>query len=219
MFRTVSLSVIRSSRLYIQQQTFAKQILLSACLRVPANKQTAACRLLCVQSWTPDDERKDRPKHVECHYKIKQILCIGASGWFYNRYNITMHAPMNVKFDMRVLKKKRVWRKLIPSVLSTRPAYLILCYQLSLPTNTNHRTNYVIIPKDSSSAKWTKRVHGCQKRNIDCFEKDVNKCSRQKRSFLRTRLPGVQVRADTAAFTLKFCSDWRWMVSFTPWPF
>jgi len=25
------------------------------------------CLLLYVQSWTPDDGRKDRPKHVECH--------------------------------------------------------------------------------------------------------------------------------------------------------
>jgi len=24
-----------------------------------------------VQSYTPDDRRKDRPKHVECYYKIK----------------------------------------------------------------------------------------------------------------------------------------------------
>ena len=29
------------------------------------------CLLLYVQSWTPDDGRKDRPKHVECHFKIK----------------------------------------------------------------------------------------------------------------------------------------------------
>ena len=27
--------------------------------------------LLYVQSWTPDDERKDRPKHVEFYSKIK----------------------------------------------------------------------------------------------------------------------------------------------------
>ena len=53
MFRTVFPSIIRSSRLYIQQQAFVKQI------------------LLYVQSWTPDDGRKDRPKHVECHSKIK----------------------------------------------------------------------------------------------------------------------------------------------------
>jgi len=37
---------------------------------------TAVCLLasllLYVQSWTPDDGwRKDRPKHVECHSKIK----------------------------------------------------------------------------------------------------------------------------------------------------
>jgi len=29
------------------------------------------CMLLYVQSWTPDDGRKDRPKHVECYSKIK----------------------------------------------------------------------------------------------------------------------------------------------------
>jgi len=29
------------------------------------------CLLLYVQSLTPDDGRKDRPKHAECHSKIK----------------------------------------------------------------------------------------------------------------------------------------------------
>jgi len=29
------------------------------------------CLLLYVLSWTPDDGRKGRPKHVECHPKIK----------------------------------------------------------------------------------------------------------------------------------------------------
>jgi len=66
MFQTVFPSIIRSSSLYIQQQAFVKQIL-----------------LLYVQTWTPDDGRKDRLKHVECHSKIKQIWYIGASGWFY----------------------------------------------------------------------------------------------------------------------------------------
>jgi len=27
--------------------------------------------MLYVQSWAPDYGRKDRPKHVECYYKIK----------------------------------------------------------------------------------------------------------------------------------------------------
>ena len=46
MFLTVFPSIIRSSRLYIQQQAY-------------------------VQSGTPDDGRKDRPKHIEYHSKIK----------------------------------------------------------------------------------------------------------------------------------------------------
>ena len=53
MFRTVFPSIIISSRLYIQQYLFDK------------------CLLLYVQSWNADDGRKDRPKHVECHSKIK----------------------------------------------------------------------------------------------------------------------------------------------------
>jgi len=53
--------------------------------------------LLYVQSWTPDDGRKDGPKHVECHSKIKQIWYTGASSWFYYRNNITMHGSMNFK--------------------------------------------------------------------------------------------------------------------------
>jgi len=57
------------------------------------------CLLLYVQSWTSDDGRKDRPKHVECHPKIKQIWCICASGWFYYGNNIMMHGPLNVKDD------------------------------------------------------------------------------------------------------------------------
>jgi len=74
MFRTVFPSVIRSSRPYIQQQAFIKQILLSAYQRPLASRQQYLfdkCMLLYVQSWTPDDGRKDRQKHVECHSKIK----------------------------------------------------------------------------------------------------------------------------------------------------
>jgi len=45
--------------------------------------------MLCVQSWTPDDERKDRPKHVEW-YSINSKNC--ASSWFCHR-NI-VHADL-----------------------------------------------------------------------------------------------------------------------------
>jgi len=29
--------------------------------------------MLYVQSWTPDDGRKDRPKHVDCYSKINKF--------------------------------------------------------------------------------------------------------------------------------------------------
>jgi hypothetical protein len=31
------------------------------------------CLLLYVKSWAPDDGRKDRPKHVQCHAKIQNL--------------------------------------------------------------------------------------------------------------------------------------------------
>ena len=34
--------------------------------------QTDTVWQLYVRSWTPDDGRKERPKHVECHSKIKE---------------------------------------------------------------------------------------------------------------------------------------------------
>jgi len=68
MFRTVFPSIISSSTLYMQQQAFVKQILLTA------NKQSAVfVWQLYVQSWTADDGRKDRPKHVECYSKINKF--------------------------------------------------------------------------------------------------------------------------------------------------
>ena len=63
MFRTVFPSIIRSPRLYIQQQAFVKQILLLLASGYPLVFDV--CLLLYVQSWTPDDGRKDRPKHIE----------------------------------------------------------------------------------------------------------------------------------------------------------
>ena len=47
-----------------------KQILLSACSASRQQYLFDICLLLYIQSWTPGDGRKDRPKHVECLSKI-----------------------------------------------------------------------------------------------------------------------------------------------------
>ena len=59
MFQTVSPSIIR-----VQDCTDTAICLLAKYL-------FDKCLLLYVQSWTPDDGRKYRPKHVECHSKGK----------------------------------------------------------------------------------------------------------------------------------------------------
>ena len=72
LFRTVFPSIIRSSRLYIKQPN--KYRCLFAGWYPLASRQQYLfyiCLLLYVQSSTPDDERKDRPKLVECDSKIK----------------------------------------------------------------------------------------------------------------------------------------------------
>ena len=73
MFRTVPPSIIRSLRLYIQHHTIQVLCLFASgkgmeSHLVPASKQPQNLYdiylMLYVQSQTPDDGRRDRPKHV-----------------------------------------------------------------------------------------------------------------------------------------------------------
>ena len=85
MFRTVFPSIIGSSRLYTQHQVYVIQVswLLASGHEmdlhfVSASKQSTNLNdiylMLCVQSWTPDDGRKDRPKHVEWYSITLKIV-------------------------------------------------------------------------------------------------------------------------------------------------
>jgi hypothetical protein len=81
MFRTVIPSIIRSLRQYIQHQVYVIQVLW---LLASGNEMElyGIYLMLYVQSQTPDDGRRDRPKHVEC-YKNKINVRYCASGWLY----------------------------------------------------------------------------------------------------------------------------------------
>jgi hypothetical protein len=68
MFRTVCLSIIRNLRLYIQHQVYVIQVLW---LFASKQSQNLYGMMLYVQSQTPADGRRDRPKHVEYCSKIK----------------------------------------------------------------------------------------------------------------------------------------------------
>ena len=68
MFRTVSPSIIRSLRLYIQHRTI--QVLWLLVNKQPQNLYDIYL-MLYVQSYTPGDGRRDRLKHVEFCSKIK----------------------------------------------------------------------------------------------------------------------------------------------------
>ena len=66
MFRTVSLSIIRSPALHITA-TGICHTGFADCLLASSQQ----ILLLCVQCWTPDDGQRDCPKHVEFHSKNK----------------------------------------------------------------------------------------------------------------------------------------------------
>ena len=68
MFRSVSPSIIKSLRLYTQHHTI--QVLWLLASKQPQNLYETNL-MLYVQSQTPNDGRRDRPKHVECCSKIK----------------------------------------------------------------------------------------------------------------------------------------------------
>ena len=70
MFRTVFPSIVRSLRLYIQHQVYVIQVVWLIASKQPHNLYDIHLKLY-VQPKTPDDGRKDRPKHVECCSKIK----------------------------------------------------------------------------------------------------------------------------------------------------
>jgi hypothetical protein len=111
MFQTVFPSIIGSSRLCIQQQLVVRYCCLLASgyemfhlagarwnipypLSIRQQYLFDKCLLLYLHSWTPDGERKDRPKYVKCHSKIKQIWYIGAYIWF---YYTNIRGPVDVK--------------------------------------------------------------------------------------------------------------------------
>ena len=75
MFRTIFPSIIRSSRLYIQLSNRYCCLLLRKQTAISNQADSSIClaNACCsyVQSCTPDDGRKGRPKHVLCHSKIK----------------------------------------------------------------------------------------------------------------------------------------------------
>ena len=74
MFRTVSPSIIRSIRLYEYIQHHTIQVLWLLASKQPQNLYDIYL-MLYVQSWTPDDGRKDLPKHVECSSLLYRAAC------------------------------------------------------------------------------------------------------------------------------------------------
>jgi hypothetical protein len=81
MFRTFFPSIIRSPRLYKQRQVYVIQVLWLHTSRSASKQSTDLYDIyltLYVQSWTPDDWRKEHPKHIEwCSANSKIVHLVG----------------------------------------------------------------------------------------------------------------------------------------------
>ena len=65
------------------------------------------CLLLYVQSWTPDDGRQNRPKQVECYFKIK-----------WNKFDTLVHLvgfTIELFYDARPYERHTIMNIRVPS--------------------------------------------------------------------------------------------------------
>jgi len=122
MFRTVFPSIIRSSRLYIDHQVYVIQV--SWLLASGHEMELNIYLMLYVQSWTPDDGWKDRPKHVEW-YSINSKNC--ASSWFYYR-NKTNNCPSNTTTYMECLLYTKCSLYMYSNICTNKYCKFILNY-------------------------------------------------------------------------------------------
>jgi hypothetical protein len=135
MFRTVFPSIIRSQSLYTQHQVY---VMLSTNLY--------DIYLMCVQSWTPDDGRKDRPKHVEW-YSLNSKNCTSISFYYRNvarRFGVfaatILWDELSTAMHLRVfwMTKGIYWLSncLQPSLWTlyyVQPIFIYYCYFPYLP--------------------------------------------------------------------------------------
>jgi len=73
--------------------------------------------LLYVQSWTPDDGRKDRPKHVELFQKTKKKKII----IIINKFETLVHM---VGFTIEIYYDARPYERQIRREIRTLPHYI-----------------------------------------------------------------------------------------------
>ena len=73
MFHTVFPSIIRSSKLHMQRQVFVRPILLPAASLARLAAGSSNNLTLYVQFCAPDDERKNRLKHVQRPTEINKL--------------------------------------------------------------------------------------------------------------------------------------------------
>jgi len=94
--------------------------------------------------YTPDDGRRDRPKHVECCSKNKINLRYCASGWFYYRNrNIKRHIQLKCLFLLQIIARRINFHH-VPRNKSKEQSFL---QQITI---ANHEISYIL---------WNPKIH------------------------------------------------------------
>ena len=93
-FRAVLLSIIRSFPLYTRQRYISYRFADS----LQAGSEWKHIPLSCVQWETPDDGRRNCPKHVKFHSKNKFEKLVHIVGFYYKKFN-TIYCHMKVKLE------------------------------------------------------------------------------------------------------------------------
>ena len=108
MFRTVSLSNIRSLALYTQQwyRSYMLCWMLASGILIPlASSQHNLYDinlLLCVQCWTPDDVQRYCPKHVDLYSKNKFVKLVLLIGFIIRIYNDAQSSECRMNYRVYI---------------------------------------------------------------------------------------------------------------------
>ena len=134
MFRTVSLSIVRSRALNTQQQVYVihVQVLLTARLASSQHNLYDIYLLLCVQCRTADDGQRDSPKHVEIHSKNKFEKLVHLVGFVIRIY----HDARSSECQICSLDRQNVFSPVsFPSITRIAFLQLVFLHRFSLMLN------------------------------------------------------------------------------------
>jgi len=129
--------------------------------------------MLYVQYWTPDDWRKDRPKHVECYSKIKSFFFRWRYSplWALACRTIPLHLSLSITSSLHLLTPN-TWRS-----LSTSSLHPFLGLPLRLVPSSSWVKIFLGILSSSILSRWPNQIILCPFIHFTIFSPSLNSSS------------------------------------------